>query len=130
MMAHPSGNPKGGLRKKKGNYSGGGGRWTTTATTTDNEGNSERVHRSRRRSRPPVLAVAIHVLSSYEKRKITVANLTRILVLYHQRMSSLFRTLVAGAMASGSQRDTEVTIGLCVCGLAEGDLVLHKSVNR
>jgi len=28
-------------------------RWTTTATTTDNEGNSEFVHRSRRRSRPP-----------------------------------------------------------------------------
>jgi hypothetical protein len=68
--------------------------------------------------------------ASQKNKKIPVANLTRIRVLYHQRMSSLFRTLVAGAMARGSQRDTEVTIGLCVCGLAEGDLVLHKSVNR
>jgi len=65
------------LERNDGDYPGGEGRWTTTATTTDNEGNSERVHlpaprpsrqagRSRRRSRPPVLAVARHVLSSYE----------------------------------------------------------------
>jgi hypothetical protein len=42
-------------------------RLTTTATTTDNEGNSESVHRSRRRSRQPVSAVVRRGLSEWAR---------------------------------------------------------------